>query len=174
MHSIYRGIQRKALPGKGWDTLGHCNPRSAVEQTTAGGNASLRCSWLVKLFRVYIIDKMLLCSFQIEVVKGITNIRGLIKHTREILGIKQDALAFELGLSQQAVSQMEQKEKLEPELLQKVESQLRVPVEAIKNFNEEMAIQVIANTLHGNSVNNVNYQCTFNPIDKIVELYDAF
>ncbi len=32
-----------------------------------------------------------------------------VKRIREILGIKQDALAFELGLSQQAISQLEQK-----------------------------------------------------------------
>ena len=36
-----------------------------------------------------------------------------IKRIREILGIKQDALAIELGLSQQAISQLEQKETLD-------------------------------------------------------------
>ena len=98
-----------------------------------------------------------------------------VKRIREILGIKQDALAFELGLTQQAVSQMEQKEKLEPELLQKIASQLGVPAEAIKNFSEEKAVNIIANTFHdfkGNSVG-IGYHCTFNPIDKVVELYDA-
>ncbi|EMR04148.1 helix-turn-helix domain-containing protein [Cesiribacter andamanensis] len=95
-----------------------------------------------------------------------------VKRIREILGIKQDALAFELGLSQQAVSQMEQKEKLEPELLQKVASQLGVPVEAIKNFSEEKAVNFISNTFHDNSAG-VNNHYNFNPIDKIVELYDA-
>ena len=95
-----------------------------------------------------------------------------VKRIREILGIKQDALAFELGLTQQAVSQMEQKEKLEPELLQKVASQLGVPVEAIKNFSEEKAVNIIANTFKDNS-SNVGNQYNFNPIEKIVELYDA-
>ncbi|WP_017733034.1 helix-turn-helix domain-containing protein [Nafulsella turpanensis] len=95
-----------------------------------------------------------------------------VKRIREILGIKQDALAFELGLSQQAVSQMEQKERLEPELLEKVAQQLGVPAEAIKSFNEEKAVNIIANTFKDNS-SNVAYQYNFNPIDKIVELYDA-
>jgi transcriptional regulator with XRE-family HTH domain len=95
-----------------------------------------------------------------------------VKRIREIMGIKQDALAFELGLSQQAVSQMEQKEKLEPELLEKVASQLGVPVEAIKNFSEEKAVNIIANSFHDNA-SNVAYQYNFNPIEKIVELYDA-
>ena len=102
-----------------------------------------------------------------------------VKRIREILGIKQDALAFELGLSQQAVSQMEQKDKLEPELLEKVAQQLGVPAEAIRSFNEEAAINIITHTTHNHenshdySASSVNYQCTFNPIEKMVELYDA-
>ena len=95
-----------------------------------------------------------------------------VKRIREILGIKQDALAFELGLSQQAVSQMEQKEKLEPELLEKVAAQLGVPAEAIRSFSESAAISIISNTFNDNA-SGVNYQCTFNPMEKIVELYDA-
>jgi len=46
---------------------------------------------------------------------------------------------------------------------------LKVPVEAIKNFNEEKAIYNIQNN-YDNAANNINYQ--FNPIDKIVQLYD--
>lgn len=96
-----------------------------------------------------------------------------IKRIREILGVKQDALANDLGLSQQAISQLEQKEKLEPDQLKRIAKHLGVPEDAIKNYNEEAAINVIANTFHDNSATNVNYQCTFNPIEKIVELYDA-
>ncbi len=47
-----------------------------------------------------------------------------------------------------------------------------MPVEAIKNFDEEAAINVISNTFNDNSQNNLHYQCTFNPLDKIVQLYD--
>lgn len=54
---------------------------------------------------------------------------------------------------------------------------LKVPVEAIKNFDEEAAINVVSNTFHDFKDNAIasamNYQCTFNPIDKIVELYEA-
>lgn len=41
-----------------------------------------------------------------------------VKRIREVLGIKQDALALQLGLSQQAVSQLEQKEALDAEILE--------------------------------------------------------
>ena len=46
---------------------------------------------------------------------------------------------------------------------------MEVPVEAIKNFDEEKAIYNIQNN-YDNAANNINYQ--FNPIDKIVHLYD--
>ncbi len=95
-----------------------------------------------------------------------------VKRIREILGMKQEALAYDLGLSQQAISQLEQKEALDAEILGKIAAVLKVPVEAIKNFDEQAAINVISNTFHDNSANNVNYHCTFNPLDKVVELYE--
>jgi transcriptional regulator with XRE-family HTH domain len=97
-----------------------------------------------------------------------------IKRFREMLGIKQDALAAELGedWDQVKVSRLEAKEEVENAILKQVSAVLKVPVEAIENFDEEMAINVIGNTYHDSAVSNVNYGCTFNPIDKIVELYE--
>jgi transcriptional regulator with XRE-family HTH domain len=98
-----------------------------------------------------------------------------VKRIREILGIKQDALAMDLGLTQQAISQLEQKEALDAEMLEKIAAALRVPVETIKNFDEQAAINIISTTFnsHDNSTS-LAYQSslTFNPIDKIVELYE--
>ncbi|MFC5410865.1 helix-turn-helix domain-containing protein [Larkinella bovis] len=96
-----------------------------------------------------------------------------MKRIREMLGIKQESIAVGLGLTQQAVSQLEQKETLDEPLLEKVAKSLGVPEEAIQNFNEETAINIIANTItNHDQAAVVNYYPTFNPIDKIVELYD--
>lgn len=95
-----------------------------------------------------------------------------VKRIREILGIKQDALAFDLGLSQQAISQLEQKESIDPALLKDISDVLKVPVEAIKNFDEQAVINVVGNTYNDSSSSNVNYQPTFNPIDKVMELFE--
>lgn len=97
-----------------------------------------------------------------------------IKRFREMMGIKQEALAMALGddWNQKKVSLLEAKEAIEDSLLEQVAAVLKVPVEAIKNFDEEAAINVIGNNYHDNSTSNVNYHCTFNPIDKIVELYE--
>ena len=93
-----------------------------------------------------------------------------VKRIREILGIKQDALAVELGLSQQAVSALEQKEALDKDMLEKVAKALKIAPEAIKNFNEESVINNISCTFSDHSANNVNYN--FSPIDKILEMVE--
>ncbi|MBV9962212.1 MAG: helix-turn-helix transcriptional regulator [Parafilimonas sp.] len=96
-----------------------------------------------------------------------------IKHIREILGIKQNALAIDLGLTQQAASLPEQKETLDAPMLEQVAKALKVPVEAIKNFDEMAALNIICNTSNDTStLNAINYYPTFDPIDKIIELYE--
>jgi transcriptional regulator with XRE-family HTH domain len=100
-----------------------------------------------------------------------------VKRIREILGIKQDALAMELGLSQQAVSALEQKEALDKEVIEKIAKVLKVSSDAIKSFNEETAVNFF-NTFNDSTVNHgafaaYNFNCTFNPLDKVIELYDA-
>jgi len=94
-----------------------------------------------------------------------------IKRIREMLGVKQDILASTLGLSQQAVSQLEQKEALDQETIEKVAKALKVPSDAIKNFSDEAAVNYF-NTFNDNSVSHVigNYGTyNFNPIEKWLE-----
>jgi len=104
-----------------------------------------------------------------------------VKRFREMLGIKQEGLALELGddWNQRKISLLEQKEVIEPELLEQVAKALKVPVEAIKNFDEEAAIVNIQNNYEGANSgsgtigNNLVYHyCTFNPLDKWVEVLE--
>jgi hypothetical protein len=92
-----------------------------------------------------------------------------------MIGLKQEGLAFELGeeWSQKRVSLLEQKEVVEQEILDQVAQILRVPAEAIKNFSEEAAVNIIASTLNDNA-GSINNNCTinFNPVDKWVEALD--
>jgi len=94
-----------------------------------------------------------------------------VKRFREMLGIKQEALAMELGSdwNQKKISLLEQKESIEPELLQQVATVLKVPVQAIENFDEQAAVSIISNTFNDSSIlNGINYNPTFNPVDKWV------
>ena len=95
-----------------------------------------------------------------------------IKRFREMMGIKQEALAFELGedWSQKKISLLEQKEEVEDDLLRQVAEILKVPAEAIKMFDEEQAVNIISNTFNDQS-NGYNYYPTFNinPLEKWLE-----
>jgi len=95
-----------------------------------------------------------------------------ISRIRELRGMKQEALANELGISQQAISKLEQSEDIEDSTLDKVAKVLGVTAEAIKNFNEETVFNIIGNTYHDNSAS-LNFQCTFNPLEKLLETLDA-
>ncbi|MDV3756086.1 transcriptional regulator [Elizabethkingia anophelis] len=97
-----------------------------------------------------------------------------VKRFREMLGIKQDALAYELGedWNQKKISLLEQKETIEPDILSRVAKILKVPTEAIENFDEEQAVNIIANTFTNNDgaigfvINN------YNPVEKIIQLHE--
>ena len=99
-----------------------------------------------------------------------------IKRFREWAGIKQDALAAELNWSQQKVSLLEQKEEIEDDVLEEVAKILKVPAVALKNMDDQAAINIISNTFSDFNDNAIasamNYQCSFNPIDKVVQLYE--
>lgn len=98
-----------------------------------------------------------------------------IKRFREMLGIKQDALAFDLGedWNQKKISILEQKEVVEDHLLQKISEVLKIPVDAFKNFDEEQAVNIISNTFQDDAVAYAEqYKCTVNPLDKIIQLHD--
>jgi transcriptional regulator with XRE-family HTH domain len=102
-----------------------------------------------------------------------------IGRVRELKGMKQETLAAELGISQQAVSKIEQSADVDGEALEKIAKILGVSSEAIKGFTEEAVFNIISNTFHNTSSDNstliassLNYQPTFNTIEKIVELYE--
>lgn len=101
-----------------------------------------------------------------------------IKRFRDILGVKQETLAAELDMTQQAFSKLEQKEQIDEKTLSKVAEALHVPVEALKNMTDEVAVNIVANTFNNNDTStvvsqaNYNYYPTFNIMDKVVELFE--
>ena len=102
-----------------------------------------------------------------------------VKRFREMLGIKQEALATGLGpdWNQRKISLLEQKDVIDSTLLSEISEILKMPVEAFTNFDEEAATNIIANTFSDfkDNASAINNHCalTFNPMEKIVELYDA-
>ncbi|QEM07646.1 helix-turn-helix transcriptional regulator [Mucilaginibacter rubeus] len=103
-----------------------------------------------------------------------THIGRKISRIRELRGIKQETLASELGVSQQSISRMEQSEVLEEDVLENIAKILGVTTDAIKNFSEEAVVNYF-NTFN-QSVSSSNFghnnTCTFNPLDKLMELVE--
>lgn len=100
-----------------------------------------------------------------------------VKRLREILGVKQEDLAERLHLTQQTISKIENKMDLDNETREKIANAMNIPSEAIKNFTDERAINIISNTFSENvSVNDyagsINNSPINNPVEKIVQLYD--
>ncbi len=94
-----------------------------------------------------------------------------VKRFREMLGIKQEALAAALGedWNQKKISLLEAKDKIETSILDEVAKVLKVPVEAIQNFDEEQALNIISNTFHEAAFISSTGTFNINPIDKWVE-----
>jgi transcriptional regulator with XRE-family HTH domain len=85
-----------------------------------------------------------------------------VARLRELRGIKQEALAEQLGVSQQAISKLEQSDNIEDTTLSRIAKALEVTPDAIKNFNEDAVI----NQFTFNDQSTQHYQCTFNPLDE--------
>lgn len=98
-----------------------------------------------------------------------------LQRVRIYFGVKQEALAADIGMSQQTVSKIEQQEIIEQDVLKKIGDALGISPDIIENFDEERAIY---------NINNNNFRDNtfeegataiaqqFNPIEKIVELYE--
>jgi transcriptional regulator with XRE-family HTH domain len=96
-----------------------------------------------------------------------------ISRIRELRGMKQEALAIAIGVSQQSVSIMENSETIDDEKLQAIAEVLGVTADGIKNYSDEAVFNIIGNTVNNHdNASFFQYQPTFNPLDKLVEAYE--
>lgn len=113
-------------------------------------------------------------------IKGKENRRHVgrnLQRIRVYLGMKQEALAADLGVNQQVISKIEKQEEIEEGLLTKIAEVLGVSTEVIKDFDVEKTIFNIshhnykdANIAEGATTYAIVQQ--INPLEKIVELYE--
>lgn len=99
-----------------------------------------------------------------------------ISRIREMKGMKQETLAEILGISQQKMSVIENTQELEDAKLNEIAKALGVPANAIKEYSDERMINYV-NNFYDNSLSNSQgafsaSNCTFNPLDKLVEAYE--
>jgi len=102
-----------------------------------------------------------------------------VKRIREILGIKQEKVALELGgnWNQQRISILEQKQTISNDLLDRIAEILKVPVNTIRSFSDDAVVKIVAELGSEKSVEISTNQVSgivppFNPIGKMIELYE--
>lgn len=98
-----------------------------------------------------------------------------VKRFREMLGVKQEALAFDLGndWNQKKISMLEQKDIIEEDMLRQISNALKIPVEAFQNFDEEQAVNLISCNFSDNAMFNNRIEVfNNNPIEEIKKLHE--
>ena len=100
-----------------------------------------------------------------------------LQRIRVYLGMKQEALAADLGVNQQVISKIEKQEEIEEGFLKRIAEVLVISEEVIKDFDVEKTIFNInhhnykdANISEGATTYAIVQQ--INPLEKIVELYE--
>ena len=100
-----------------------------------------------------------------------------LQRIRVYLGMKQEALAADLGVNQQVISKIEKQEEIEEDFLKRIAEVLGISEEVIKDFDVEKTIFNInhhnykdANISEGATTYAIVQQ--INPLEKIVELYE--
>lgn len=88
------------------------------------------------------------------------------KRLREAKGIKQEEIAMELKITQQAVSQLERRQELDDETIAVYARVLGIDEDFIRNMADD-SLPENSNYFYDNSSQNL----TFNPLDKLVEVY---
>ena len=99
-----------------------------------------------------------------------------VKRIRHTLGIKQDALAADVGISQTMISRYEQKKVIEDDMIEKFAKALNISPEFIKEMEEDPVTIIIENSNIENNTGAAGYyiagdNINNNPIEKIAELF---
>ncbi|MBE8727317.1 helix-turn-helix domain-containing protein [Flavobacterium hungaricum] len=95
-----------------------------------------------------------------------------ISRIRELRDMKQEALAIAIGTTQQSISIIEGSESVDDEKLSRIAEALGVPADVIRNFSEEAVFNIIGNS-YDNGSSSINHNnCTFNPLDKLLEAFE--
>lgn len=101
-----------------------------------------------------------------------------VRRWREWRNIKQEVLAEMIGVSQATMSGIEKKETIDPETVEKLAKALDIPVEAITELAKENSVNIFSGNWSSDQSTSLNFGSTvsiapsFNPIDRVAELYE--
>lgn len=96
-----------------------------------------------------------------------------VKRFRHTLGIKQEALASDMGLSQALISTYEQRKVLNDDVIERFAKALNVAPELIKELEEDPVTVIIENNTFEKGSGAAYYNVINNnpdPVDRLIEL----
>jgi len=107
-----------------------------------------------------------------------------VKRIREIFGIKPETFAQQLGSDwdKKKITLLESKETIDDALMEQVAKALKVPADAIKNFDEEKTVFNTQNNYEGSNAgaSNVgvdtsgsNIDCIFHPLEEMLKQLES-
>jgi transcriptional regulator with XRE-family HTH domain len=101
-----------------------------------------------------------------------------IRHFRQESNLKQDELADRMGdpWTQKKISQLEAKAVIEDSILEQVARALEVSLDEIKEHNDVSSVTNVQNNYENSNnqgaINTNNFNCSFNPLDKVIEAHE--
>ncbi len=108
-------------------------------------------------------------------MKDAVNLGENIRRIREFKGIKQEVFAERMGVSQAAISKLENTANIDDERLKEIADKLGVSVQAIKRFDADAVMLWIENVnSYDQSTGSIAKVEIYNvnPIEKVTELYE--
>ena len=95
-----------------------------------------------------------------------------IAKIRELLGIKQENLAFTLKISQQTISKIEQTENLRENTVERIANALGVSKSMIYKYSDQLLIDFLKEAISATDLPKEQTLMNLPVLEKIIELYE--
>ena len=95
-----------------------------------------------------------------------------ISKIRELLGIKQESLAFTLKISQQTISKIEQTENLRENTVERIAYALGVSTSMIYKYSDQLLLDFLKEAISETDLLKEKTSVNLPVLEKIIELYE--
>jgi transcriptional regulator with XRE-family HTH domain len=95
-----------------------------------------------------------------------------ITKIRELLGVKQEALAISLKISQQTISKIEQTENLRDNTIERIANALGVSTSMVYKYSDQLLIDFLKEAISGADLPKEQPSIHLPALEKIIELYE--
>lgn len=95
-----------------------------------------------------------------------------VKHVMDLCNVSIDQLSIGINMEKSNVLEMLSKETIDDESLNPIANYLKVPVDLIKNFNEDLKFSTNIHSSN-NTIINYNHMINQNSVESIAQIYEV-